>query len=243
MLLLLIDSSSRVTTACSGKTSYLVLGEDAGATKSKKAHDMGVKIINEDEFLQIIRDAKPKEEPTIVRKPAKKVKTEPIIKIEIKEIEVVSKKSVKSESIELERKDSVKLEKNAPIKVESRMPIKLESKPSTKSNFVDSNQSLWTVKYQPQKYSDIIGNASMVTKLAGWLKNWDRFRENDFKKIGSDELSEKRAVLISGPPGIGKTTTAHLVAKLEGWQIIEFNASDVRSKLSIEVFGLYIRFD
>ena len=37
------------------------------------------------------------------------------------------------------------------------------------------------------------------------------------------------------PPGIGKTTCAHLIAELEGWEAIEFNASDTRSKKSIEV--------
>ena len=35
---------------------------------------------------------------------------------------------------------------------------------------------------------------------------------------------------MSGPPGIGKTTTASLVAKEAGRDLIEFNASDVRSK-------------
>lgn len=63
----------------------------------------------------------------------------------------------------------------------------------------------------------------------------DRYIANDFKRIGSDDLSDKRAILISGPPGIGKTTTAHLVAQIEGWIPIEFNASDVRSKSAIDV--------
>ena len=43
-----------------------------------------------------------------------------------------------------------------------------------------------------------------------------------------------RAVMITGPPGIGKTSTAHLVAKLEGFTPIEVNASDARSKRLIE---------
>lgn len=46
-----------------------------------------------------------------------------------------------------------------------------------------------------------------------------------------------RAVLITGPPGIGKTTSAHLVAKLEGYTPIELNASDARSKKLIEVIS------
>ena len=47
-----------------------------------------------------------------------------------------------------------------------------------------------------------------------------------------------RGVMISGPPGIGKTTSAHLCAKLEGFTPIELNASDVRSKKLVEVFFL-----
>jgi len=44
-----------------------------------------------------------------------------------------------------------------------------------------------------------------------------------------------RAVMITGPPGIGKTTSAHLCAKLEGFTPIELNASDARSKKLVEV--------
>lgn len=44
-----------------------------------------------------------------------------------------------------------------------------------------------------------------------------------------------RAVLISGPPGIGKTTSAHLAAKNAGYNPIELNASDARSKKLVEV--------
>lgn len=39
--------------------------------------------------------------------------------------------------------------------------------------------------------------------------------------------------MLSGPPGIGKTTTATLVAKESGRNVIELNASDVRSKKAL----------
>ncbi len=40
--------------------------------------------------------------------------------------------------------------------------------------------------------------------------------------------------MIAGPPGIGKTTTVRLMAAALGFDLIEKNASDVRSKNSIQ---------
>ena len=56
-----------------------------------------------------------------------------------------------------------------------------------------------------------------------------------------ERLGEKdffRAVLLSGPPGIGKTSSALAVCKDLGFQAIEFNASDTRSKKALEVFPI-----
>lgn len=76
---------------------------------------------------------------------------------------------------------------------------------------------LWTDKYAPKKLDDLIGNPTIKEKLQKFLRDWSPHQE--FK-----------AALLSGPPGIGKTTMAHLVSKAEGFQPVEFNASDARSK-------------
>ena len=43
-----------------------------------------------------------------------------------------------------------------------------------------------------------------------------------------------KAVLLSGPPGIGKTTMATLVARSLGYEVLELNASDTRGKKAIQ---------
>ena len=54
---------------------------------------------------------------------------------------------------------------------------------------------------------------SNAHKLLNWLKNWNKFNLNKggekIKKPYNDDSGiSSKAALLSGPPGIGKTTTA-----------------------------------
>ncbi len=74
---------------------------------------------------------------------------------------------------------------------------------------------MWSEKYRPHNLEEMVGNEEARTKFQLWLKKWKR---------------GARAALLIGPPGTGKTTTVHLVAKKMGLQLIELNASDSRTK-------------
>jgi replication factor C subunit 1 len=73
----------------------------------------------------------------------------------------------------------------------------------------------------------------LVRRINEWLENWQENYSKGFDNSG-DDINSFGAVLLSGPPGIGKTTTASVVAKSNGYEPLEFNASDVRSKKILE---------
>jgi DNA ligase (NAD+) len=51
---LIEDNGGKISSSISSKTNYIVTGENMGPSKKTKAEDLGVPIISEDEFLQMI---------------------------------------------------------------------------------------------------------------------------------------------------------------------------------------------
>lgn len=57
---------------------------------------------------------------------------------------------------------------------------------------------------------------------------------DQLKKETCDDRPDEKILLLCGPPGLGKTTLAHVSAKHCGYRVVEINASDDRSASTIE---------
>ncbi|KAJ7519359.1 hypothetical protein O6H91_20G035600 [Diphasiastrum complanatum] len=218
----------RVTSAVSKKTSYLLADEDVGGRKSEKAKELGVPFLTEDGLFNLIRASKKKNS---AAKCVEKAVLTPRGGANV----LSSPKGVKSNSIgkrtaheaeTIDRKTSRALR---PSTSEKSGPAEVES---------------WPQKHRPKSSDEIIGNQSIVKQLRDWLNLWEKHhlhsgpREGKGKKQtngGSSTTAVKKAVLLSGPPGIGKTTTARLLSQELGYQALEVNASDSRGKSDSKV--------
>jgi replication factor C large subunit len=76
----------------------------------------------------------------------------------------------------------------------------------------------WTEKYRPHRLKEVAGNPGSLRILKEWVEGW---------KTG---IPKKRAILLYGPPGVGKTSVALALAEELGYDAIELNASDTRTK-------------
>ncbi|KAK0152836.1 Replication factor C subunit 1 [Merluccius polli] len=128
-----------------------------------------------------------------------------------------------------------------------RRGLGLTTPPSSSSSPAPDKEAaslLWVDKYRPLSLKAVIGqqgDQSCANKLVRWLKNWHRHHAGGgakppvakFTKFGGggkDDGSSFKAALLSGPPGVGKTTTAALVCEELGYTYVEMNASCTRSK-------------
>ncbi|KAH7399947.1 replication factor RFC1 C terminal domain-containing protein [Cadophora sp. MPI-SDFR-AT-0126] len=216
----------KVTTAPSSKTSFVVLGNDAGPSKLRKIQDMKIKTINEDGLFALISklpanggDGKAAEK-----------------NMEKKKAEM---EKIKKEAEEMEREEKRKAAEAEKTEKEAQKLAKLKgTQAAAPVRKIDPSSQLWTTKYAPTSLNQICGNKAAVERIGEWLRGWPKAHKYNFQHKGPDGLGGYRAIIIHGPPGIGKTTAAHLAAKLSGYDIIESNASDTRSKKMVEA-GLH----
>ncbi|MGQ9514565.1 MAG: AAA family ATPase, partial [Thermoproteota archaeon] len=73
----------------------------------------------------------------------------------------------------------------------------------------------WTSKYKPLSRREIVGNESSVRHVFEWLKGWEKNRT---------------AILLYGPPGVGKTASVEAISRELDYNLLEMNASEIRTE-------------
>jgi len=71
-------------------------------------------------------------------------------------------------------------------------------------------------KYRPVKIDDVIGQETTKKQVLSWIS------------------SPKKALLLHGPPGVGKTSLIEAIANEKKLDLLELNASDERTAEKIE---------
>jgi len=76
----------------------------------------------------------------------------------------------------------------------------------------------WTEKHRPRTFIEVKGQEFAVEKIKSFIKNFPA----------------KKAIILHGPPGTGKTTLAYATANETNSEIFELNASDLRNKAKLQ---------
>jgi chromosome transmission fidelity protein 18 len=116
----------------------------------------------------------------------------------------------------------------------------IESRPEVNDSGKTRRTLMWTEKYRARKFTDLVGDERTHRSVLRWLKGWDTIvfpgsskQKHLLSKKHADQDDERyhrKVLLLTGPPGLGKTTLAHVCAKQAGYEVQEINASDERSK-------------
>jgi len=80
----------------------------------------------------------------------------------------------------------------------------------------------WTEKYRPKFFGDIRGQSLAVEKVREFVR--------DIRVVAGARGGSKKAIILHGPPGTGKTALAYVAANETNSEIFELNASDLRNK-------------
>lgn len=76
----------------------------------------------------------------------------------------------------------------------------------------------WSERYRPNNVDELILSDELYERIYGWFERWNQGEQT------------KRALILYGEQGTGKTTSAVCMARKFGLEIIEMNASSQRNR-------------
>ena len=95
----------------------------------------------------------------------------------------------------------------------------------------------WTEKYRPAYFAEIKGQDFAIQKIKEFANPLRLVGENATSRTLAPLMRKspsKKAIILHGPPGTGKTTMAIVAAKEVGAELFELNASDLRNKKKLQ---------
>ncbi|CAD2221716.1 hypothetical protein AGDE_13743 [Angomonas deanei] len=99
---------------------------------------------------------------------------------------------------------------------------------------------LWVSKYSPRSFREALSDETINLSVLQWLRSWDRYvfldseKENTVVNQQQSDIPAEPVCILTGPPGVGKTTLAHIVAAHCGYEPVEINASFERTASRLE---------
>lgn len=235
---------ARCVGAPSKKVTFGIIGIEPGQSKVSKLKSNKTPMIDEDELFLMISKTRPNSNKSIETKPDDReieIDQSPM-DVDDNEITVNRKKTTKKEEPMVIDDDDIKplqhAKKNAQaLSNENKSSARSTSKSAPKiEGKLNASPLLWVDKYKPKTATDLVGNKKLISDLRNWLDEWrDKFLRGDGhnKKLKDRRDMDQAAVMLAGPPGIGKTSAAHIVCREAGYEPHEFNASDVRNKAGV----------
>ena len=89
----------------------------------------------------------------------------------------------------------------------------------------DKIKMQWSEKYRPESFLEIKGQDEAIVKIKKFVEEFH---------LGKLTQRSKKALILHGPPGTGKTTLAYVISKNTNSEIFELNASDLRNRIKLQ---------